>query len=178
MSEKLSIELINKAKAGDEQAILDIVNSCEFIVISEVNKINNIPDSEKEDLKQIGRYTVFTSIFRFDESYGASFETFATICVHNKLLDAIKVIPSMVLEEPDDENSPIAVPSITQDDELLIKVLKKLFTDTEFKILMMWNYDYSYKEIIEKLDVTQSKIANTITKLKHLKEEIKKEAGL
>ena len=84
----------------------------------------------------------------------------------------------MVLEEPDDENSPIAVPSITQDDELLIKVLKKLFTDTEFKILMMWNYDYSYKEIIEKLDVTQSKIANTITKLKHLKEEIKKEAGL
>ena len=177
MSEKLSIELINKAKAGDEQAILDIVNSCEFIIISEVNKINNIPDSEKEDLKQIGRYTVFTSIFRFDESYGASFETFATICVHNKLLDAIKVIPPVILEGPDGENGPIIEPA-SQEDEILIKVLKKLFTDTEFKILMMWNYDYSYKEIIEKLNVTQSKIANTITKLKHLKDEIKKEAGL
>ena len=177
MSEKLSIELINKAKAGDEQAILDIVNSCEFIIISEVNKINNIPDSEKEDLKQIGRYTVFTSIFRFDESYGASFETFATICVHNKLLDAIKVIPPVILEGPDGENGPIIEP-VGPEDELLIKVLKKLFTDTEFKILMMWNYDYSYKEIIDKLNVTQSKIANTITKLKHLKDEIKKEAGL
>lgn len=177
MSEKLSIELINKAKAGDEQAILDIVNSCEFIIISEVNKLNNIPDSEKEDLKQIGRYTVFTSIFRFDESYGASFETFATICVHNKLLDAIKVIPPVILEEPDGENGPIIEP-VGPEDELLIKVLKKLFTDTEFKILMMWNYDYSYKEIIDKLNVTQSKIANTITKLKHLKDEIKKEAGL
>ena len=177
MSEKLSIELINKAKAGDEQAILDIVNSCEFIIISEVNKINNIPDSEKEDLKQIGRYTVFTSIFRFDESYGASFETFATICVHNKLLDAIKVIPPVILEEPDGENGHIIEP-VGPEDELLIKVLKKLFTDTEFKILMMWNYDYSYKEIIDKLNVTQSKIANTITKLKHLKDEIKKEAGL
>lgn len=177
MSEKLSIELINKAKAGNEQAILDIVNSCEFIIISEVNKINNIPDSEKEDLKQIGRYTVFTSIFRFDESYGASFETFATICVHNKLLDAIKVIPPVILEEPDGENGPIIEP-VGPEDELLIKVLKKLFTDTEFKILMMWNYDYSYKEIIDKLNVTQSKIANTITKLKHLKDEIKKEAGL
>ncbi len=177
MSEKLSIELINKAKAGNEQAILDIVNSCEFIIISEVNKLNNIPDSEKEDLKQIGRYTVFTSIFRFDESYGASFETFATICVHNKLLDAIKVIPPVILEEPDGENGPIIEP-VGPEDELLIKVLKKLFTDTEFKILMMWNYDYSYKEIIDKLNVTQSKIANTITKLKHLKDEIKKEAGL
>ena len=177
MSEKLSIELINKAKAGNEQAILDIVNSCEFIIISEVNKINNIPDSEKEDLKQIGRYTVFTSIFRFDESYGASFETFATICVHNKLLDAIKVIPPVILEEPDGENGPIIEP-VGPEDELLIIVLKKLFTDTEFKILMMWNYDYSYKEIIDKLNVTQSKIANTITKLKHLKDEIKKEAGL
>ena len=177
MSEKLSIELINKAKAGNEQAILDIVNSCEFIIISEVNKINNIPDSEKEDLKQIGRYTVFTSIFRFDESYGASFETFATICVHNKLLDAIKVIPPVILEEPDGENGPIIEP-VGPEDELLIKVLKKLFTDTEFKILMMWNYDYSYKEIIDKLNVTQSKIANTITKLKHLKDVIKKEAGL
>ena len=177
MSEKLSIELINKAKAGNEQAILDIVNSCEFIIISEVNKINNIPDSEKEDLKQIGRYTVFTSIFRFDESYGASFETFATICVHNKLLDAIKVIPPVILEEPDGENGPIIEP-VSSEDEILIKVLKKLFTDTEFKILMMWNYDYSYKEIIDKLNVTQSKIANTITKLKHLKDEIKKEAGL
>ena len=177
MSEKLSIELINKAKAGNEQAILDIVNSCEFIIISEVNKINNIPDSEKEDLKQIGRYTVFTSIFRFDESYGASFETFATICVHNKLLDAIKVIPPVILEGPDGENGPIIEPA-SQEDEILIKVLKKLFTDTEFKILMMWNYDYSYKEIIDKLNVTQSKIANTITKLKHLKDEIKKEAGL
>ena len=177
MSEKLSIELINKAKAGNEQAILDIVNSCEFIIISEVNKINNIPDSEKEDLKQIGRYTVFTSIFRFDESYGATFETFATICVHNKLLDAIKVIPPVILEEPDGENGPIIEP-VGLEDEILIKVLKKLFTDTEFKILMMWNYDYSYKEIIDKLNVTQSKIANTITKLKHLKDEIKKEAGL
>ena len=177
MSEKLSIELINKAKAGNEQAILDIVKSCEFIIISEVNKINNIPDSEKEDLKQIGRYTVFTSIFRFDESYGASFETFATICVHNKLLDAIKVIPPVILEEPDGENGPIIEP-VSSEDEILIKVLKKLFTDTEFKILMMWNYDYSYKEIIDKLNVTQSKIANTITKLKHLKDEIKKEAGL
>ena len=177
MSEKLSIELINKAKAGNEQAILDIVNSCEFIIISEVNKINNIPDSEKEDLKQIGRYTVFTSIFRFDESYGATFETFATICVHNKLLDAIKVIPPVILEEPDGENGPIIEP-VSSEDEILIKVLKKLFTDTEFKILMMWNYDYSYKEIIDKLNVTQSKIANTITKLKHLKDEIKKEAGL
>ena len=84
MKEKISIELIKKARANDKKALEEILKACEYIAIAESNKFE-VDKTEKEDLKQIARYSIFISIYRYDESYGASFETFATICAHNKI---------------------------------------------------------------------------------------------
>lgn len=174
MSEKISLDLIKKAQDNDIKAQEEILKTCEYIAIAEANKINNIDATEKEDLKQIARYSIFTSIFRYDGSYGASFETFATICAHNRILDHVKTIhPTEPLPE-----GPIPELPPTPPDDPLYVVLQKLFTPEEFNILILWTCNYSYDEIVKDLNVKRTKIANTITKLKKLKDKIRKEAGI
>ena len=179
MKEKISIELIKKARANDKQALEEILKACEYIAIAEANKFE-VDKTEKEDLKQIARYSIFISIYRYDESYGASFETFATICAHNKILDYIRTLPPIGPSIDDDKN-PIedylmSLPPIPNDP--IFEILKKLFTPEEFNILLLWSYDYSYDEIEEDLKVKHTKIANTITKLKRYKDKIKEELDL
>lgn len=171
MKQKIDIELIKKAQEGDQQLREQILSSCEYIVASEVKKINVDP-TEKEDLAQIGRCTIIVAIDKYNPKYGASFETFATTCVRHKLLDALKYIPKFI---PIDETHEMDGEGV---DPNIINILRELFSPIEFQIIMMWAYDYSYDEIVKDLNVKHTKIANTITKLKKLKDKIRKEAGI
>ena len=195
MKEKVSIELIKKAQANDEQALADIVKACDFIIISEIKKINNIDASYKEDLKQIGSSAVVDAVQSFDTTRNASFETFVTICVHNKFTDEINDInkkkyvridnnngddeeDSSSIDFPGEEPSPEDIAIEQETMEAIYKAMQKYFTKEELQIIAFWNAGYKYEEIIKELNVTQSKIANTKTKLNHYSKKIRDDAGL
>ena len=194
MKEKVSIEVVKKAQAGDSSSVIYILKSCNFLIFSELKKYSYPSDMIRDEFLLAGKDALVDAILGFDASRNASFETFATMCIHNKFVDKFKEIKDnntismdntknnevaeLIHGVPDNKPTPEDIAIEQETKEAIFMAMKKYFTDEELRIIACWDNNDKYEEIIKKLNVTQSKIANTITKLNHYAKKIREDAGL
>ncbi len=82
------VSLIKKAQEGDEEAFSMIYDKYQRMIFFKVKRFYLI-SIEKEDFVQEGRIGLFKAIKSYDEKKGASFSTFASLCVDRRLLTAL-----------------------------------------------------------------------------------------
>ncbi len=108
-------ELAARASRGDEAAAEHLIQDYKELVKSKAH-LYFVLGADRDDIVQEGMIGIFKAIKNYDPSKGASFRTFADLCVNRQIITAIKAAgrqkhaplnTSLSLDRPvDDEESP------------------------------------------------------------------------
>ncbi len=183
-------ELIQKAKAGDSFA-LDALMSRYKKLASKIARSYFLIGAEYDDLLQeamIGLYKAYTN---YDLSSSTSFSTFAHLCITRNVQSAIKIANSKknsflnqsltltsqgeVKSKEDEEVNLVLASTSPSPDEKLIhnenlnniknEIISCLST-FEQKVLSLYLKGYSYKDISNRLGVTNKSIDNALSRIR------------
>ena len=83
-------ELAVLAKAGDEEALRRIYAGSREMLKSKAN-LYFMVGADRDDVIQEGMIGLFYAIRTFDPAAGASFKTFAELCVKRRIINAVKM---------------------------------------------------------------------------------------
>lgn len=193
-------ELIRRSKAGDEQAMSDLILKHKDLVKSIVRKYFLV-GADMDDLMQEGMIGLYKAILSYDENSKAKFLTFAKLCISRQVYNAIKInnsqknqpLNSSLLfggqgeiemldgdDEDDsmivvalDENSPEAVALKKERLQTFYNSIDKLLDDNEYATLQMYLDGKSYSEIAQKTNKTTKNVDNTLARIRiKLKKEV------
>jgi RNA polymerase sporulation-specific sigma factor len=78
------------AATGDEEAMESLYASCRNMIRSKAN-LYFMMGAERDDVIQEGMIGLFTAIRNYDADAGASFRTFAELCVKRQIINAVKM---------------------------------------------------------------------------------------
>lgn len=163
------LELIINAQKGDAES-RDILLNENRILVKLIARTFLLSDFDKDDLVSEGMIALNRAIDTFDSSKEASFRTYATRCIKNKMLDIIRKwknqIPPVNIEEIPESAHPSTDPiaDLINDDALkaFASYLFSVLNDTEKKVLALYIEAHSYEEIAAKLNIDKKKVDNAI----------------
>ncbi len=174
-------DLILKAQNGDlsaENAVaLDYLNLTKSVARS----FNVVGALDVDDLAGHGMLGLIRAIRTYDVNAGASFKTYASKCIRNAIVDAMRTTSNNV-EEVDlcedipsnDNQNPENLFIEHEATSLLLDAIAATLTPTEFAVLKLHIESMSYKDIADELGIAQKKVDNTIYSAK---KKIKKLIG-
>ncbi len=165
------VQLILKAQAGDAQAMNDVLISFAPLVKS-ISRAFHIIGADREDLSQIGMIGLMNAVRTYRTDGAAKFKTYATKCVRNIMLDAVRKQKSAVqtvnLDESaeDVSSEPEKLYLDSEAQSILNDTIAAALNDTEKEVLALYLDAMSYAEISKKLGMTKKKVDNTIYSLR------------
>ncbi len=152
-------ELAELCKSYDDTALDTLIKRMESVI---ANCVLSFSDSrfEKEDLMQEGMVACFRAVLSYDGGKGASFRTYAAVCIKNALKNFVKKKDNFFISADkdfvplEDETSDGA----TAEDEYissenyknLRESLEKVLSQTEYSVFSLFVDGMSYSEIAEK----------------------------
>lgn len=154
-------ELISRAQAGDRDAETQLLRSYSGTVKSIAFPFYIATSLDREDLVQEGMIGLLNAIRTFDPCGGAKFETYASRCIKNAIIDEIRHSPQPTL--PIDED--IEAPSQMQLVELA-EAIAAVLTPVERQVLELRLKSMSYEEISKELGIQKKKVDNLIASAK------------
>ncbi|MCU6748278.1 MULTISPECIES: sigma-70 family RNA polymerase sigma factor [Lachnospiraceae] len=197
--EKISDEqLIKKLRAGEDD-IMDFIMMKYKSMVRKKARAMYLLGGENEDLIQEGMIGLIKAVRDFDESQGASFFSFAELCVSRQMYTAIeaskrkKHLPlnsyvSLYEEsetegegkklalidtiEPEKENNPEALYFGKEYTEALIENLKENLSTLENHVLYLHLMGTDYRTIAELLDKSPKAIDNALQRIKNKAEKM------
>ena len=191
MAEYSDEQLLKRVREGDLYAENELIERYKGAVRQKA-AYYYMAGADMEDVVQEGMIGVFKAVRSYDEMRGASFRTFAELCIQRQISSAIKLasrkkhLPlnnSLSLNRPlndDDEDLGTlgeAIPDgrcsdpghllvLNEDMELIEKSAVCLFTELERRVWDMYVAGCTYSEIAEKLDKTNKAVDNAIRRAK------------
>lgn len=169
MTKEQEIKLIKAAQNGD----VDAENA---VAVSYMNLAKAIARSlgvmaDADDLAGYGMLGLMRAIRTYDENSKASFKTYASTCIRNAIVDALRK-PSVDAVNIDEVALPESMQTAVQDPEdifienetsaLLFDAITALLTPVELAVLKLHLECLSYAEIAKELGIEQKKVDNTI----------------
>lgn len=152
-------DLAELCKRYDDSALHTLLKRTESVI---ANCAAAFSDSrfENEDLIQEGMVACFMAILSYDSGKGASFRTYAAVCIKNALKNFVRKKNNVFLSA-DEDFVPLGdetVSSTTTEDEYissenyknLRKSLKNILSQTEYTVFSFFVEGLSYSEISEK----------------------------
>ncbi len=144
----------------------------------------NCPYADADDLFSEGLLGLLKAIRRYDASKGASFATFADVCVSNSIKTALTKLSrggEMSKEYDFDFDKLVDGSASTEDtvidrelDNKLYEKLSQILTEREFEVLWLYLRHYSYKSAAERLGTDEKSVDNA---LQRAKAKIKRNLG-
>lgn len=175
---KTDIELLYEIKENTFGSIEELIERYRSTVEVIAMKYINSP-LEKDDLVQEGMIGLLAAINSYKQNKGASFKTYATICINNSVQDALKKFSRLkdipqdsIVEYTDDiieENT-----ALSAEDEFLAKesvstlteILYEGLSSFENQVLRLHIVGNSYNDIAEKLEKNPKAIDNAIQRIR------------
>ena len=179
-------QLAELIKGGDSEAFAELTERYIPMVRAKVSPFRT-GGMETEDLCQEGLLGLLLAAKTFDRKNGAAFRTYADVCVSNRVIMAyrsamgkknrplsnfVSLSGEDVPEFPADCS---ADPETMLDDrenfEAICRRITKILTPMELRALHLYLGGYSYREIAQKMSVTEKAADNALQrargKLKH-----------
>ena len=182
-------EIVARAKLGDFESMDSILQSFKPKVTA-ICREYFLLGADFDDLLQEGMIGLYKSIMAFNETKNDKFSTFASMCIHHQIQNAVKVAnskknqplndyvsiniegkfsdqadsPKIILQAPDK-----GAEQVSLDNErvnLLYQKVKNALTNEQYNILLMYLNGYSYGEIAKTNNVTSKKVDNVIQAIK------------
>lgn len=182
-------EILSLIKQKDSDAMEYMLKKYSGIVKKEIRTVYLI-GAETEDLAQEGMIGLFKAIRDYEDSKGAAFNTFATLCVRNQIKTAIKASNrkkhtplntyisiytegdekesnlAIDLEAVDDSSSPEAMVIANEQFVSLEKRIDKELSPFEKKVLKLYLEGLSYADIGAELDKKEKSVNNALQRIR------------
>lgn len=182
-------EIVLKAKSGDFESMEYILKFFKPKVTA-ICREYFLLGADFDDLIQEGMIGLYKAIVGFNENKNDNFSSFASMCIHHQIQNAVKIANSKKnlplndyisisiqgsFSENDDEPKLILQASDKCAEQLsldkesensLHKKLKQVLTSEQYGILLMYLNGYSYGEIASKHAITTKKVDNNIQAIK------------
>lgn len=174
-SNKSIDEILSNARIGKITDLELVINEQRQLVELIAGRYKDSP-IEKEDLIQEGMIGLLAAIKSYDKDKGASFKTYAQICIDNAMQSALrkfnrqKDIPRQNVVEYQEEEIPIisGVDSAedtfiaTESVSMLSQVLQQNLSGFENEVLRLHIVGCNYNEIADRLGKTPKAIDNAL----------------
>ena len=195
-------ELVEKCKQGNEFALVEIITRYRSLVLA-ISRRYFLAGGDDDDLAQEGTIGLYKACLSYTSDKGASFSTFARMCIKRQIQSAIKIAnrkkfhmlnESLTFsalgtaphsEESEDEELILIIPSTELgpdekliEEEKLIEIkkdIKQKLSDSEYQILELYLKGLKYVEIAESLGVNNKKVDNALTSIKRKLSHLKKQ---
>lgn len=166
---------IKAAAEGDEEAFGVVLHRMMPLIQTQIRLFSDT-GVDGDDLYQECLVALLAAIRRYQPDGGASFTTFATVCMRNRLISAARRHGAVSQREfPLD--SEMDVPSsddidpvyslLLQEDTLRLRdSLQQHLTPLEYGVLLARLGELSYHEIAEKLGVSTKAVDNAVQRLR------------
>lgn len=176
--------LIAQAQAGDERAITTIVEKYKGLVVAFARR-RYLRGGDIEDLIQEGTLGLVKAIRQYSTEKGDDFAKFASISIINKINDAIRadnrdknkpLNEFSNLEELDqsaqgteiaEECNPLTIHLANEKRKNFYDKLNTIINPTQMQILELYLEGYTYKEIGQKLNLSEKKVDNRLHTIKN-----------
>ena len=169
--------LVREAQSGKAESVSELVVRYTPLITALAAKMQG--SVELEDLVQEGMIGFLDAISHFKEGQGSQFRTYASVCVKNRLRNALRrssrgkhriLSGALSLEDVGE------IPQSDQDpQELLVRLeeqhskkdqWEKLLTDRERNVLIGYLQGLSYEEIAERQSLTPKAVDNALQRAK------------
>ena len=173
-------ELVKMAKTGDEGALAVIFDKYKSIVKIKA-QLHYIPGGDHDDVIQEGMIGLFQAVRDYSEGKGASFNSFAQLCIDRHIAMAIRKaaslknsplntsVPILDAEEANEgamAESPESILIDKENAENVISELKSTLSSLEAEVLKLMLKEHTYTEIAEILQVSVKTADNAIQRIK------------
>lgn len=168
--------LLQRCKADDENAVNQLAKQFSGTIRS-ISNSYFIYGGDSDDLYQIGLIGFFDAVKKYDQSKNTDFAKFAKICVHSKIIDAIK-------EANRKKHSPLntavgidnvhAVSSMDPEKRFIVREqLLSVYSAIDFKlsdyekcVLNFYIDGLSYKEIAVRMGTSVKSVGNALSRIR------------
>lgn len=177
-------ELALSAQNGCEDASGLLISRCASMIQQQALLFRSTW-LDTEDLAQEGFLALLAAIRTFKTGGGASFRTYAMVCIRHRMLSAAKRaydrqdIPKPDwdgLDSEEDNESPASFVNgqadpahllvEREDGERLRSRLQETLTELEYKVLMLYIGAYTYEEIAQQLQLSTKAVDNALQRVR------------
>lgn len=166
-------QLIERAQAGDLAAENAVALNYLQLAKSIARSFSVAGAYETDDLVQYGMLGLIRAIHTYKTDGKASFKTYASHCVKNAIVDAVRKADSapeqVTLEDVNggedsllSAENPESIFIANETSALLFDAIAALLTPTEFDVLKLHLECMSYADIAKELGLERKKVDNTI----------------
>lgn len=171
-------ELISIA-LSDEQAYSELISR--FLpTVRRLARVYALNPSDQDDLFSEGLLGLMNSVKTYDKEKKASFSTYASVCISNRMINAIKKSDRILKREEnlDDSvvsggNSPESILIERESISELIDGLQYL-SALERDVFLLYIHGESYEKIARVLNITQKSVDNA---LRRVRTKMRKKSG-
>ncbi len=174
-----TLELVNKAKAGDEISMNAIIAKYKGLLVRKAIHYF-LSDGTFEDLYQEASLGLVKAIRSYDYDKNPNLSSYLTMCVTTQILDAVRAstrkknailnqsvsLDDITEESTPEELNPIELYLLNEETSNFHDVLSKYFSEEKLKVLQLYLQGYTYQEISKMLNITTKKIDNTLASIK------------
>lgn len=150
----------------------------------------SLKNADTADLVQEGMIGFLSAVYSFSESSGASFNTYASCCIRNRIISLIRAtntkrhIPDELIVSLESQ-AKLTSPKLSPEESIISEIEAEYITDAintcltekEKEIFMLHLAGLSYGEIAKKADTTVKAVDSALQRgRKKLKEKLREEA--
>lgn len=175
-------ELAQLSRDGSEDAFVLLMQRCSPMIQQHAARYQSAWQGA-EDLAQEGLVGLLSAVRTFRADGGASFRTYASVCIRHRMITAVKrvyaareVPPSeqLSLEEEAEwaefsgqgQADPAQLVVQQEDTNHLLLYLRRMLTPLEYEVLMRHLAAYSYEEIAKQCHVHVKAVDNALQRVR------------
>lgn len=173
----LTEQTLANARAGDDAAFADIAAVMMPVLRHLAAEYQAAGMTDADDLVQEGLLGLLSAVHTYRAQTGASFQTYASVCIRNRMRSAMRRINGgksvravdTVPLEPDLASSQLTVEAyqdLREECETLLRRVETKLSPTERTVLYLFLSGLSYSEISEKLEKTPKSVDNALQRVR------------
>lgn len=173
-TDPIVLEWVQAAMEGDQDAFAELVYTYQDSVFNLCYRILS-DRAEAEDAAQEAFLRAYLNLTRYDQS--RSFKTWLLTIASNHCIDRLRRrrMKLMSLDDPlpdltlsSDEPEPERASITREQSEAIQRLLDKIPADYRAAIVLRYWYDYSYNEIADMLETTESAIKSRLFRARQM----------
>jgi RNA polymerase sigma factor, sigma-70 family len=173
-------ELVKKVKSGEYEAFSELERRYIGFIWTKADNYKNQIAPDREDLIQEGYTGLFAAAKSYEENSGASFKTYAGVCISNQMVSALrqysnkKNMPlntSLPLDLEVDTKAELA--SSDEDPQILLEMKEKIrtfrekLTPFEFQVLSYYLSGQQREKVEENLKIPLKSYDNAMHRIRN-----------